>query len=234
MTAKKLSPAEGGRPKVSRPVPAAGQTGGGQTATGQSATTQSAVGQKAPEPSPKQAPEPQAGEQPPEQQVTEVDAAVVLLNRMRQNAVARGEVRQTASRRRKDAARRSFANPAQFDAGRDPQGLGNVFNRMVKERGWTSPVAVGSVISRWDELVGADIGAHCRPESFQDTAVQVRCDSTAWATQLRLLSTSLLQRFEAELGPGVVTKIQVLGPAAPNWRKGYRTVKGRGPRDTYG
>ncbi|HET6269685.1 MAG TPA: DUF721 domain-containing protein, partial [Arthrobacter sp.] len=24
------------------------------------------------------------------------------------------------------------------------------------------------------------------------------------------------------------------GPAAPSWRKGIRTVNGRGPRDTYG
>lgn len=166
--------------------------------------------------------------------VTDVDAAAVMLNRMRQNAAARGEVRQTAGRRRKDAAKKSFANPAQYSGGRDPQGVGLVFNRMVAERGWTSPVAVGSVISRWEELVGAEIGAHCQPESFQDTTVQVRCDSTAWATQLRLLSTTLLKRFDAELGAGVVTKIQVLGPAAPNWRKGYRTVKGRGPRDTYG
>ncbi|HET6240646.1 MAG TPA: DciA family protein, partial [Arthrobacter sp.] len=57
---------------------------------------------------------------------------------------------------------------------------------------------------------------------------------TAWATQLRLLSISLLEKFRTELGDGVVTRIQVLGPAAPNWRKGLRTVNGRGPRDTYG
>ncbi|NUS36045.1 MAG: DUF721 domain-containing protein, partial [Pseudarthrobacter sp.] len=30
------------------------------------------------------------------------------------------------------------------------------------------------------------------------------------------------------------TTIQVLGPVAPNWRKGGRSVNGRGPRDTYG
>ncbi|MER2138161.1 MAG: DUF721 domain-containing protein, partial [Arthrobacter sp.] len=29
-------------------------------------------------------------------------------------------------------------------------------------------------------------------------------------------------------------RIEVIGPAAPNWRKGLRSVKGRGPRDTYG
>jgi predicted nucleic acid-binding Zn ribbon protein len=62
----------------------------------------------------------------------------------------------------------------------------------------------------------------------------VRCDSTAWATQLRLLANSLLKTFDEKLGHGVVTVIKVLGPAAPSWRHGARRVAGRGPRDTYG
>ncbi|HEY4615360.1 MAG TPA: DciA family protein, partial [Citricoccus sp.] len=117
---------------------------------------------------------------------------------------------------------------------RDPRMLGDVFGRLVTDRGWSSPVAVGSVLSRWDELVGPDIAQHCRPESFENEVVSVRCDSTAWATQLKLLTPALLQRFEQALGPGIVTSLRVAGPAAPSWRKGPRVVRGRGPRDTYG
>ncbi len=112
--------------------------------------------------------------------------------------------------------------------------LGDVFGNLVADRGWSSPVAVGSVLSRWGELVGADIALHCRPESFENTVVVVRCDSTAWATQLKLLTPVLLGRFEEALGPGIVTRLQIHGPSAPSWRKGPRVVKGRGPRDTYG
>lgn len=174
----------------------------------------------------------------------EPDAAVVALNRVRQAAESRGEVR----RRRPAASSRSAAGPTgrtgtlggsgrsrRRDAdARDPRMVGDVFGRLVTERGWSSPVAVGSVLSRWDELVGADIGLHCRPESFENSVVTVRCDSTAWATQLKLLTPALLQRFEQALGPGIVTTLRVNGPAAPSWRKGPRVVKGRGPRDTYG
>ncbi len=160
------------------------------------------------------------------------DAAQEQLNRMRQAAQARGNQRVPAGRR-KQARKSAPFIPGEY-TGRDPQGLGKVFSRFVNERGWNSPVAVGSVISRWEELVGPDVSAHCKPESFSDSTVQVRCDSTAWATQLRLLRSALIERFDAELGPGVVTRIEVIGPAAPNWRKGLRSVKGRGPRDTYG
>ncbi|WP_394940403.1 DUF721 domain-containing protein [Psychromicrobium sp. YIM B11713] len=171
-----------------------------------------------------------------EQESAELDAAQAALNRMRQAAQSRGErrVRSASVHRQQKKAARSANQRSTSGSARDPQGLGGILNRMVAERGWTSPVAVGSVIAQWDTLVGAEIAAHCQPESFDGSVLQVRCDSTTWATQLRLLSTTLLTRFESDLGPGVVTKIQVLAPTAPNWRKGGRTVNGRGPRDTYG
>lgn len=168
----------------------------------------------------------------------EIDAAQSALNRMRDAAAARGEIRRKAPPRpgtTQKPARGGTRGFSQFHGtGRDPLGLGKVVGRLVAERGWSSPVAVGSVMAQWPALVGPEISAHCIPESFTDTTLHVRCDSTAWATQLRLLSLSLLEKFRLELGEGVVTSIQVLGPAAPSWRKGARTVNGRGPRDTYG
>ncbi len=168
--------------------------------------------------------------------VTEVDAPQAALNRMRAIAKSRGELRIPRSRLGAKTVPRNKRAPFldALDGGRDPLGLGRVVSRLVSDRGWSSPLAVGSVMAQWDTLVGADIAAHCRPESFEVTTLHVRCDSTSWATQLRLLSASLLAKFDAELGAGVVTKILVLGPAAPSWRKGFRNVKGRGPRDTYG
>ena len=169
----------------------------------------------------------------------DIDAPQAALNRMREAAAARGEIRRAAPRAGSAAkAKRGMKDTRGFSQfhsnGRDPLGLGKVVGRLVAERGWTSPVAVGSVMAEWPALVGPEISAHCTPESFTDTTLHVRCDSTAWATQLRLLSISLLEKFRTELGDGVVTKIQVLGPSAPSWRKGGRTVNGRGPRDTYG
>lgn len=161
------------------------------------------------------------------------DGPQALLNRLRSASQARGTPRDKGPKRPAGPARRRHT-PDPVYGGRDPEGVGNVFTRMLAERGWKSPVAIGSVLTRWHEIVGADIAAHCVPESFDADTVLVRCDSTAWATQLRLITPQVLQRFEAELGPGVVKKLSVIGPAAPSWRKGGRTVKGRGPRDTYG
>ncbi|UYQ77616.1 DciA family protein [Glutamicibacter sp. JL.03c] len=171
----------------------------------------------------------------------ELDAAKALLNRMRKLAEERGERRVDAARmekvRKRQAARRGFMDKGgspEPGAIRDPRAIGEVVARLSKARGWNTQVAVGSVLGRWNDMVGEDIAAHCKPESFEDTVVIVRCDSTSWATQLRLLSHQLLKKFDAELGPGIVTVIRVLGPNAPSWRHGMRSVAGRGPRDTYG
>lgn len=167
---------------------------------------------------------------------TEEDAAQTALNRMRSLAQGRGEIRIARSRLGEKSTPRA-KRPAFLDnrdGGRDPMGLGKIVGRLITDRGWSSPLAVGSVMAQWNTLVGAEISAHAQPESFEVTTLHVRTDSTSWATQLRLLAPSLLARFDAELGRGVVTKILVLGPTAPSWRKGFRSVKGRGPRDTYG
>jgi len=117
---------------------------------------------------------------------------------------------------------------------RDPQPIDATIERLVAERGWRTDVAVHGIFARWDQIVGAEVAAHCTPERYVDTQLTVRADSTAWATQVRLLAAQVLIRLNAELGDGTVTRISVQGPQPPSWRHGPRSVKGRGPRDTYG
>jgi predicted nucleic acid-binding Zn ribbon protein len=117
---------------------------------------------------------------------------------------------------------------------RDPQPLGTLASRLVADRGWVDQVSSGVVFARWAQLVGADIAEHAQPVSLKDGELIVRASSTAWATQLRLLQRQLITRITAGVGPGVVNRLRVQAPAAPNWVHGPRHVRGRGPRDTYG
>ena len=118
---------------------------------------------------------------------------------------------------------------------RDPQLLDNTIGRLISEQGWGTDVRVHGVFSRWDQLVGREVAQHCRPEAYADGKLVVRTDSTAWATQMRMLAPTVVRRLNQELGDGTVTVIDVQGPRGPTWRKGPRSVRdGRGPRDTYG
>lgn len=117
---------------------------------------------------------------------------------------------------------------------RDPQLVKSLLERLIGDHGWDVNLRVHGLFGRWTELVGDDIGEHATPESFNDGVLTVRTDSTAWATQLTLLAPQIVARLNEELGHGTVTAIDVRGPQGPTWKKGRYSIKGRGPRDTYG
>jgi predicted nucleic acid-binding Zn ribbon protein len=119
-------------------------------------------------------------------------------------------------------------------SGRDPSLLGDQMDRLLVDRGWKVDVAIGAVMGRWATIVGHDVAGHCTPVTFGDGVLTVRADSTAWATQLRLMSSSILARLEAEVGKDTVVELRVQGPGAPSWTRGLRKSTGPGPRDTYG
>ncbi|MFF3174160.1 DUF721 domain-containing protein [Streptomyces sp. NPDC057900] len=164
-----------------------------------------------------------------------VDLARVALRAAKEQARARGAAAQQKKQARRGGGLRSGARAD----GRDPLPLGAAINRLITERGWEAPAAVGGVMGRWPQIVGDDLANHCVPlrydEDPDERVLTVQCDSTAWATQLRLLAPQLVARLNADLGHGTVRMIKVLGPGGPQRRFGpLRAPGSRGPGDTYG
>lgn len=137
-----------------------------------------------------------------------------------------------APRRTASSSRRRWSGPGP-DV-RDPQTLGAATSDVARSRGWNGRVAEGAVFGRWHEVVGAQIADHAVPASLADGVLTVTAESTAWATQLRMVQAQLLAKIAAAVGDGVVTGLKIVGPVGPSWRKGPYRVQGRGPRDTYG
>ncbi|MXM65619.1 DUF721 domain-containing protein [Streptomyces sp. HUCO-GS316] len=173
--------------------------------------------------------EPAAGGTP---EPSGVDLARVALRAAREQARARGD----AAQQKKQARRGGLRSGARAD-GRDPMALGAAINRLITERGWEAPAAVGGVMGRWPQIVGEDLAKHCVPERYDEDelVLVVRCDSTAWATNLRLLAPQLVARLNEDLGQGTVKLIKVNGPGGPTRRYGpLRAPGSTGPGDTYG
>lgn len=144
-----------------------------------------------------------------------------------------GRGRATAAPRRKPGAgRRRWSGPGP-DA-RDPQPLGAATGDLARSRGWSAKVAEGAVFGRWRAVVGDQIADHAAPKSLNEGVLTVTAESTAWATQLRMVQAQLLAKIAAAVGDNVVTSLKIVGPVGPSWQKGPYSVRGRGPRDTYG
>ncbi len=118
---------------------------------------------------------------------------------------------------------------------RDPVALGAIVDRAVTDLGWTGPLAEGRLFGQWAAVVGPEIASRCQPVSLRDGELRIAAESTAWATQLRLLAPQLLKRICAELPPGTVNRLHIAGPSGPSWKHGPWSMRGgRGVRDTYG
>jgi predicted nucleic acid-binding Zn ribbon protein len=106
----------------------------------------------------------------------------------------------------------------------DPQPLSAALGGLLSARGWRQQAAIGAVFGGWPEIVGPQLAAHTRPESFDDGQLVVIADSDAWAAQVRLLAPQVLRRLAEELGAGTIRRIRVHGPSrGSGGRSGVKT-----------
>lgn len=136
------------------------------------------------------------------------------------------------ARRRETAARDQSSVP--YGVGRDPRGLDDVLDRLSRTMGWSSPLAKSELLVSWPRLVGDEVASHTDPVSVEDGLLTVKCDSTAWAQQLRAMRNVVLEQIAAEHPQAGIESVRFLGPDTPSWKRGPRVIPGRGPRDTYG
>jgi predicted nucleic acid-binding Zn ribbon protein len=113
--------------------------------------------------------------------------------------------------------------------------IGAIVGRSITELGWVGPLAEARLLGHWASVVGPEIAGRCQPVSLLDGELKISAESTAWATQLRLMAPQLLARICREMPPGTVRRLVISGPSGPSWKRGPWSMRGgRGVRDTYG
>ncbi|WP_253259181.1 DUF721 domain-containing protein [Subtercola boreus] len=105
---------------------------------------------------------------------------------------------------------------------------------LTNELGWSGSLAKSDLMLAWSQIAGAETAEHSHPVGITDAVLSVQCDSTAWATQLRHMRTMIMTRIAQEYPDAGIESVRFLAPDAPSWKRGSRSIPGRGPRDTYG
>ncbi|MEU5053537.1 DciA family protein [Streptomyces sp. NPDC021096] len=145
-----------------------------------------------------------------EQNISGVDLARVMLHAAREAAKKRGATGARAPRRRARAVRHD---------GRDPQGFATVLQGLMADRAWDIPAAGGSVLDQWPAIaanVSPNLAAHVQATAFHTESgrLDLRPDSPAYGTQLRLLSTRIVAAANDAAGTQAVRSIRVLAAGA--------------------
>ncbi len=116
----------------------------------------------------------------------------------------------------------------------DPLKLGNVLDQLIATRNWKQGIAEGTLFTEWEQIVGSDLAINAQPISLLEGELTIQTTSTAWATQLNMIAPNLLKTISGSAPGALVERLTIIGPQAPTWKKGLRTIRGgKGPRETY-
>jgi hypothetical protein len=91
-----------------------------------------------------------------------------------------------------------------------PTALAGELARLTRRPGWSERLGAARVWAAWEDIVGAELVAHCEPVRLAGRVLVVRVVTPAWATQLRYLTAGLIERADAVLGPGSVREVRVV------------------------
>lgn len=96
------------------------------------------------------------------------------------------------------------------DASDDPVPISDALAVISARLGAGPAGLVGTVFSRWEQIVGASVAEHVRPLRIDDDKIVVGVDHPAWVTQMRHLESHLLERLrEVCAGHASPTRLEV-------------------------
>lgn len=95
--------------------------------------------------------------------------------------------------------------------GPDPEGpprpVGELLDRWLAAEGLTELKSLAAVRSRWSELVGEDASRHSSPRALREGVLVVDVEHGGWASELRFQEGRILEALKAQLGAGVVRRL---------------------------
>ena len=93
---------------------------------------------------------------------------------------------------------------------RGPRRLGESMPRLLGRLGAApTPAVMEAVFTRWNELVGDELGGHLRPLRVDGRALVVAVEHPVWATRARMESGQILARLKA-LGETSIERLEVV------------------------
>jgi len=89
-----------------------------------------------------------------------------------------------------------------------PEPLGALVARVLKDIGAGDCARVMRISDRWEEAVGSEIAAHCRPTGLRDGVLEATVDSSVWCQQLQLQRPRLLEALKQTMGDEAPTDLR--------------------------
>lgn len=81
-----------------------------------------------------------------------------------------------------------------------PTAVADVVGRVLGDLGLDGVARAHQIGAIWEEAVGRQVAAHCRPLGLRGAVLELQVDSPVWSQQLQLRKPELLAALERVLG----------------------------------
>ncbi len=82
----------------------------------------------------------------------------------------------------------------------EPLPISTALDAVVRSLRGPSREAVGGLFGRWVEAVGDQVAQHVKPVKLDELVLVVEVDDPAWATQVKFLTTMIIDRLQEVAG----------------------------------
>src|SRR5258708_3575889 len=76
--------------------------------------------------------------------------------------------------------------------------VGPAIEEYLQSKGFGAVVDFGLLCEVWEQVVGHEVAAHCRPRRLEQDELVVEADHQGWLTELTFQSASILARLESQ------------------------------------
>ena len=80
------------------------------------------------------------------------------------------------------------------------ESVGDLVGKVLGDLGLDGVALAHRIGAQWEEIVGAQVAAHCRPLGMRGTVLELEVDSPVWSQQLQLRKPEILAKLAAQLG----------------------------------
>jgi predicted nucleic acid-binding Zn ribbon protein len=77
----------------------------------------------------------------------------------------------------------------------EPVPITEALDGIMKSLRGTDRKQIGGIFGRWADAVGENVAAHVRPVRLDQAILLVEVDDSAWATQVKFLSGTIIARL---------------------------------------
>ena len=86
--------------------------------------------------------------------------------------------------------------------------MGDVLQRVLPSLGVAPFHILEAIFSNWDEIVGGDAAAHCRP-ALDGNRLVIETRDSVWGSEMTWRAQEILQQVQQRCGPGAPSRVAV-------------------------